>query len=402
MERRLHGKGFREVFMSKSLSAFAFPAAIVLVGINLRPTMATIGPLLDVIQHETGLSDTGASLLTTLPVALMGLCMLGAGRLQAAFGERRGIASGVLLIMLACLGRWVWIGAGALLATAVASGIGIAMVQALMPAVIRQRAGTRAAALMGIYSTAIMGGAMISSAASPWLAQGLTWTAALGVWLLPALVGLVAWCLATSPSDVLPVHAVRRPVHRKRRGWLLLAFFGLGTGAYTLVLAWLPPFYTQLGWTAEAAGALLGALTCAEVASGIAVSALIGRAPDRRAALLVAIGALLAGMLGFSVAPAVLAWPAAVLAGCGIGALFPLSLIVAMDHGDNPADAGAIAGFVQGGGYLLAAVLPFIAGLLREYLADLAPAWWLMAALCLVLAAVAVPLRPGHRISFQN
>jgi CP family cyanate transporter-like MFS transporter len=402
MEPRLRSKGFLESTMSTSLSRYAFPAAIVLVGINLRPTMATIGPLLDVIQRETGLSDTGASLLTTLPVALMGLCMLGAGRLQAALGERRGIASGVLLILLACLGRWVWTGAGALLATAILGGIGIAMVQALMPAVIRQRAGKHTATIMGIYSTAIMGGAMVSSTASPWLAQGLTWGAALGVWLLPALVGLVAWCLATSPSDVASVNTVRRPVHRNRRGWLLLGFFGLGTGAYTLVLAWLPPFYTQLGWSPEAAGALLGALTCAEVASGIAVSALIGRAPDRRVALLMSIGALLAGMLGFSLAPGALAWPAAVLAGFGIGALFPLSLIVAMDHGDNPADAGAIAGFVQGGGYLLAAVLPFVAGLLRENLADLTPAWWLMAALCLVLAAVAVPLRPGHRISFQN
>ena len=90
--------------------------------------------------------------------------------------------------------------------------------------------------------------------------------------------------------------------------------------------------------------------------------------------------------------------------GIGAAMVIPaiMSLIVAMDHGDNAADAGAIAGFVQGGGYLLAAVLPFVAGLLREHLADLTPAWWLMAALCLVLAAVAVPLRPGHRISFQN
>jgi CP family cyanate transporter-like MFS transporter len=82
--------------------------------------------------------------------------------------------------------------------------------------------------------------------------------------------------------------------------------------------------------------------------------------------------------------------------------LFPLSLIVAMDHGDNPADAGAIAGFVQGGGYLLAAILPLAAGLLREHLSNLAPAWWLMAALCLVLALIAMSLRPGHRISMQG
>jgi CP family cyanate transporter-like MFS transporter len=393
---------FQELDMSKSLGAYAFPAAVVLVGINLRPTMATIGPLLDVIQRETGLSDTGASLLTTLPVALMGVCMLGASRLQAALGARRGIASGVLLIVLTCLGRSAWSGPTALLATAIAGGIGIAMVQALMPMAIRHRAGGHTATVMGIYSTAIMGGAMISSAASPWLAQGMTWTAALGVWVFPALVGLAAWCLATSQPDALPVHAVRRPVHRKRRGWLLLGFFGLGTGAYTLVLAWLPPFYTQLGWSPEAAGALLGALTCAEVAAGIAVSAVVGRTPDRRVVLLLAIGALLAGMLGFSLAPAALAWPAALLAGLGIGALFPLSLIVAMDHGDNPADAGAIVGFVQGGGYLLAAILPLAAGLLREHLSNLAPAWWSMAALCLVLALIAMSLRPGHRISMQG
>lgn len=387
--------------MSKRFRQFAFPAAIVLVGINLRPTMAAIGPLLDAIQHETGLSDAGASLLTALPVALMGICMLGTTRLKDALGERLGIASGVVLILLACLGRWIWVDTSSLLVTAIAGGVGIAMVQALMPAVIRHRAGNRSATMMGVYSTAIMGGAMISSAASPWIAQGLGWSAALGIWMFPALAGWAAWWRATSQTDVLPLHTERRPAYRKRRAWLLLAFFGLGTGAYTLVLAWLPPFYTQLGWPAEAAGALLGALTFAEVVAGIAVSALIGRSPDRRAALFASIGALLAGMLCLCLAPVSCAWPAALLAGLGIGALFPLSLIVAIDHGENSGDAGAIVGFVQGGGYLLAAILPLVAGLLRENLSNLTPAWWLMAALCLVLAVLAIPLRPGCRISFQ-
>lgn len=388
--------------MSKRFRQFAFPAAIVLVGINLRPTMATIGPLLDAIQHETGLSDTGAGLLTTLPVALMGLCMLGAARLKTAFGERLGIVAGVLLILLASLGRWLRPDTVALLVTAVAGGVGIAMVQALMPSVIRHRMGNRSANMMGVYSTAIMGGAMLSSSASPWIAQSWGWSAALGIWAFPALAGWVAWWGATSRADTLPAQGARRPLYRKKRAWLLLAFFGLGTGAYTLVLAWLPPFYTQLGWSAEAAGAMLGALTLAEVMAGLAVSAWIGRLPDRRLALFAAIGALLAGMLCLCLAPVVLPWLAVLLAGLGIGALFPLSLIVAMEHGENPGDAGAIAGFVQGGGYLLAAVLPLVAGLLRENLSDLTPAWWLMAALCLVLAAIAIALGPGQRISFQR
>ena len=388
--------------MSRLSSRLVFPAAILLVAINLRPTLASIGPLLDLIQRDTGLNDVGAGLLTTLPVALMGVCLLGTSWLKAVLGERAGIATGTALILLTCLWRWGWPGASQLIVTSILGGVGIAIVQALMPGVIRHRAGARTASLMGLYSTGVMGGALISSTASPWIAQDWGWPAALGVWALPALAGLAAWSAATSASDNLGSMAKGRPVYRASRTWLLLAFFGLGTGAYTLVLAWLPPFYTQFGWSARAAGGLLGALTLAEVIAGIAVSLWIDRSPDRRPALFAAIGALLAGLLCLCLAPLPLAWPAALLAGLGIGALFPLSLIVAMDHGENAADAGMIVGFVQGGGYVLAAMLPLVAGLLRQYLSNLALAWWLMAVLCVVLVLIAVRFRPGDRLSLPS
>ncbi|MCE8469861.1 hypothetical protein LZ189_12585, partial [Rhodovulum sulfidophilum] len=137
-----------------------------------------------------------------------------------------------------------------------------------------------------------------------------------------------------------------------------------------------------------------------EVVAGLVVSCWVSRSTDRRPAIFTAIGALFAGLLGLIFAPLALAWPSAVFAGLGIGALFPLSLIVAMDHGDNASAAGAIAGFVQGGGYLVAAALPLIAGLLREYLSDLTLAWALMAGLCVVLWLIAIRLRPGQRITF--
>ena len=47
----------------------------------------------------------------------------------------------------------------------------------------------------------------------------------------------------------------------------------------------------------------------------------------------------------------------------------------------------------------LAAFLPFIAGVLRQHLADLTPAWWLMAILCLALALMTVRLRPGPHVT---
>lgn len=387
-----------------------FPAAILLVGLNLRPLLASVGPLLDTIQHDTALGDTGASLLTAVPVMLMGLCLLGTGRVQALLGPHAGILLGMVLIATACLGRLIVPDAPMLIGTAILGGMGIATVQALMPAVIRRHYGARAAGMMGLYSTAIMGGALLASFASPRIAPHGGWPVALGLWGGPALLGMGLWQGARLSQA--RTQAPRRAPHqtpgqtpghplqlrRSPRAWTLLFFFGLGTGAYTLVLAWLPPYYTRLGWSSAAAGTLLSLVTLAEVVAGIAVSFRVNRFHDRRPLLFPAIGALLAGLLCLTLAPLALAWLAAILVGTGIGALFPLSLIVAMDHGEDPAQAGQIVGFVQGGGYLLAALLPFGAGIMRAHLSDLAPAWWLMTGLCGVLAILAARLRPGERL----
>ncbi|RKF23090.1 MFS transporter [Altericroceibacterium spongiae] len=386
--------------MPPRATQLALPAAILLVACNLRPALAGIGPLLDPIQSATGLGDTGAGLLTTIPVALMGLCLLVSDSIRTRFGDCWGIAIGLGAIALACALRWIAPEATALLASAVLAGVGIAFVQALMPAIIRTYCTERSARLMALYSTGIMGGAMIASTVSPPLAGLLNWPGALGVWLGPALAALAVWVAISRRFETSLVRRPRRAaaLHRSRRAWLLLLFFGLGTGAYTLVLAWLPPFYTRLGWSADAAGGLLGFVTLAEVIAGLGVSAWIDRLEDRRAALFAAIAALLFGLLALIAAPLTLAWPAALLLGLGIGALFALSLIVAMDHADNAALAGTIAGFVQGGGYLIAAVLPFAAGLLRAQLNDLTPAWLLMTGLCLALFLIAARFRPGDRI----
>ena len=52
--------------------------ALVLIGLNMRPLLTSIGPLLPTLRQATGLSFGGAALLTTLPVLMMGLMALAA------------------------------------------------------------------------------------------------------------------------------------------------------------------------------------------------------------------------------------------------------------------------------------------------------------------------------------
>ncbi|UGA38603.1 hypothetical protein JOS77_01970 [Chromobacterium haemolyticum] len=81
--------------------------SIILVGLNLRPALAAIGPLLDQLRHATGMSFSDASLLTTLPVATMGAGAFLGSWLERRAGARQGVVIALLLILLSSALRWL-------------------------------------------------------------------------------------------------------------------------------------------------------------------------------------------------------------------------------------------------------------------------------------------------------
>lgn len=158
----------------------------------------------------------------------------------------------------------------------------------------------------------------------------------------------------------------------------------------------------MFSWGGPDSGYLLGALTLTEVAAGLSVSMFIGRFPDRRVPLLGMLLLILVGLAGLVIAPLSMAIPAAVLLGIGIGALFPLSLIVTMDHVSDAKSAGALMEFVQGGGYIIASGMPFLAGLIREHSTNLSQAWLLMAFGIVVLMAIVMRFKPAAQFESHS
>lgn len=385
--------------------------AIILLALNLRPAIAAIGPLLDLIETSTGLTHTEASLLTTLPVFVMGLGALFGASLRYRLGERGGVAIGTAMILFACLSRLSLTGKMGLIATATVVGFGIALVQTLLPAFIKRRfPNQESGRVMGLFTTGIMGGAAIAAASAANFADRFGWPSALALWSGPAIAAVLLWVTLVPRTDLrLQATSTRPPSGSKQpsppfrsnvRAWELLVFFGIGTGAYTLVLAWLPPFYTALGWSRADAGFLLSGLTLVEVVAGLAVSAFIGSFPDRRGPLITVLGFLLIGLGCLITAPLSSAILATVLLGFGIGALFPLSLILTLDHIDDPTRAGELAAFVQGGGYIVASLMPLLAGYLRDRFSDLSQAWMVMAAGSLLLIGMSARFSPASYARF--
>ncbi|KPW39673.1 MFS transporter [Pseudomonas coronafaciens pv. atropurpurea] len=374
--------------------------SVVLVALNLRPSMAAVGPLLAAIRLDMPLSFAAASLLTMLPVMVMGLAMFFGVRVAHLLGSHRSVMLSLALIGVATLAR-VFLGAAVdLIASAVLAGLGVAIIQALMPALIKARFKSHVSLCMGLYVTAIMGGAAIAASLSPlilWLSG--SWHVALSVWSALALLALCFWKgqqRRLSQPDAPEAMLEQRAFSRLPRAWMLGVFFGLGTASYTCVLAWLAPYYVEHGWSEQGAGLLLGFVTLMEVISGLLVPALANRSRDKRIALSVLLGLMMAGFAGLILMPeqSSLVW--AGLLGLGIGGLFPMSLIVSMDHLDDPQQAGSLTAFVQGIGYLIASLSPLFAGMIRDLTGSFVGAWWSLMAVVAIMLLMIARLNPRH------
>lgn len=379
--------------MLKRTSPLLFAVIAFIVGLNLRPILASVGPLFSVLQREAGLTATQFSLLTTLPVAMMGLAALCGPWLLARIGAVRGIMLGLFILLIACSLRGFSTSLTGLMGTALLGGASIGTIQALMPALIKKAYTQTASTIMSLFSTGIMAGAAVAAASAEPLFSWLTLKPALAMAGVLALLALMLWLpLVKQPQGEQTAH--ESVTLSSSRTGLLLLFFGVGTGAYTLVLAWLPPLYIQAGWSARSSGYMLAWLTLTEVAAGFAVSALIGKFPDRRVPLITVLLLLLAGLLCLVFSPGTTPVLSTLLLGIGIGALFPLSLIVTFDHARTPAQAGKLLSKVQGGGYMIAALMPLVAGIVRDSSVSLTSAWLVMSAGVVLLIVIAFTFKP--------
>lgn len=371
---------------------------IVLVGLNLRPSMAAVGPLLSAIRGDIALSFSVASLLTMLPVMAMGLAMFFAMGISQRLGEQRTVLTSLAIIGLATVARLFVDSAAELIVSAVLAGFGIALIQALMPAFIKSRFPDNVALCMGLYVTSIMGGAAIAASFAPLvMSRTGSWRVGLAIWAGLALLALLFWWAqrANTLRDSAPV-VRKQSFFTHSRAWLLAIFFGLGTASYTCVLAWLAPYYVEKGWSEQNAGLLLGFLTAMEVISGLVVPAIAHRSRDRRVVLMALLGLIIGGFCGLILSPQFLSllWPC--LLGLGIGGLFPMSLIVSLDHLDNPQRAGGLTAFVQGIGYLIAGLSPLMAGMIRDQLGSFEWAWWSLTAVMMIMLVMVWRFDPLH------
>jgi len=189
---------------------------------------------------------------------------------------------------------------------------------------------------------------------------------------------------------------------KRPRVWLLMACFGLVNGGYSTVVAWLAPFYREHGWSAAASGSLLAILAMCQALAALVLPVLAKGKDDLRPWLWLTLVMQAAGFAALAFRPEAAPLASAMLLGAGLGGCFALSMIVALDHLPDPAEAGALSALMQGGGFLITALPPWIVAALHEATGSFVAGWLLHLASAIVVAVLYWRVSPASYARAMN
>ncbi|WP_210502736.1 MFS transporter [Nocardioides xinjiangensis] len=372
-------------------------AAVVLVSINLRPGASSIGPVLEEVRLGLGMSAGVAGAVTGLPGLVFGLV----GAVSVAFARKVGMTAGVAVgLAVAALGLLLRVSTDsvpAFLVPTVVGLAGMAVGNVLVPAWIK--AHGHAVALMTVYGTGlVVGGTIGSLATAPATEAGGSWRAGLGMWGVLAAVALPLWgWLALrerrSPTEHRVVGAAPSGrVAHSPTAVALTVLFGVQSMHAYVQFGWLPQVYRDAGISASHAGALQALLSSVGIAGALALPTVIERGRGLQV-LALSFGVLLVlGYTGLLVAPATVPWLWALVLGYA-GLAFPFAIAMITARTRHPSVTAQLSGFVQSVGYALAAIGPFLVGVVH----DATGGWTLVLAL---LALTGIPLAlAGMRVA---
>jgi CP family cyanate transporter-like MFS transporter len=344
----------------------ALLVATLAASFNLRIALVGVGPVIEDIRADVGVSSAVAGLLTTVPIVCMGVLAFAGPPVIRRLGVKRTIAVSLVLIGAGTLTRAVMPSGWSLILATFPIGVGLALAGVALPILVKENFPERGGLVTGAYVASMtLASALFSFTVVPVSDFLGGWREALAASALAAAIALPIWLVAGKGAREETVPSAARTSDSVRLGIALALVFGLQAVPFSSMISWVAAIYRDAGWDPADAAITTGLIMLFGVPSAVAIPGLSdGR--DRRLWIAGTAAFVAAGVLGVALAPeaAPLVW--LVLFGLGNGALFPLVLTLPVDFGRAPAEVAELAVWTLGGGYLISAIGPVTVGALRD------------------------------------
>ena len=384
-----------------------------LAGAAMRMTLLAIPPVIPLVHEELQMTETQIGLLIGLPLLIFALAAVPGSLLIARMGTRRAVLIGMVVAALSSGARAAAIDVWTLYAAAIATGLGIAVMQPGMPTLVRNWMPKRISLGTLAYSSGMVMGASLPPALTipvilPLL--GGSWRRDLVFWAAITVL-MVPLFFLLSPAD----HETDRPgaaAASARRWWpdwksplvwILGLAFGSNSSPFFSANAFIGDYLTSAG-RPEALASTIGWLNGAQIFALVVLFFAADRLQGRAWPYLIFGPLMLAGFLGIIFAPSPL-WLVVSASMIGIATAITMTAILALPALlSAPADIPRTAAGMFTISYTSAIVIPTLSGALW----DISGKPWaafvpscICAALLAVLGTVATRLRPASEAT-QN
>lgn len=341
---------------------------VMVVALNLRAGVASVGPVLPEVRAGLGLTGTGAAVLTMLPLLCFGVLAVAGSGLARRAGIEPVLMVALLLLTAGLAGR-VLGGPSLLLAGTVVVGGSIAVANVLLPPLIKRDFPGHIGLMMGVYTMSLAGSAALAAGITVPVgnAIGHGWRGALWMWTWPAMMAAVMWLPMLNRGTTPPQRRMAESsLARHPLAWQVTIYFGLQSMMFYAMLSWLPTIYRDHGFSPEAAGVPMFLCGLAQIPVALLLPRFATRAPNQVVHIAVSTAFMGAGILGVLIAPTTAPYLWAVLFGIGTGACLAMGLALFVLRTSQVEDSARLSGMAQSVGYLICACGPLLFGLVHD------------------------------------
>jgi MFS transporter, CP family, cyanate transporter len=358
---------------SRAWAPALFVAGMLALAFNLRGAITSLPPVFPELASALHLSSVTIALLAATPVLCFAVFSFVAAPLSRRFGEERVLLASLLLLAVGLIARGAWPVTMLFPGTVVAGGA-IALMNVLLPSLVKRRRPGQAGLLIGVYLLSMAMGAILGSliAVPVFQSSGGSARLTLGLWALPAVVAALAWLpqwrFRTTPAAPGGAPSGGAPLVRVSRhalAWQVMGFMGLQSLIYYSALSWLPILLRDRGAGAVHAGGLLALMNLGNGITALLAPTIAQRVRNQRWLIAVTVVISAAGLAGVWFAPLAGAAAWTLLLGLGQGAALGLAIYFTAARAPDAVTAASLSAFTQGGGYVVATAGPLIVGLLH-------------------------------------
>lgn len=343
---------------------------IIMIATNLRAPITSVGPLVGTITNSLNLTGAQAGLITTLPLIAFAIISPIAPKLARKFGTETTILGSLILIILGLGIRYLPSIPTLFLGTAILV-CGIAVGNVLIPSIVKQEFQNQSGLVTGIYSVSMnLTGAIASGVSIPLIEKlGWTWNQAFSLWIILAALALLAWLPQLKNKKATPdvnVVDTNNSIWHSSLAWSVSLFMGIQSFIFYVLVAWLPEMLISQGIPSSKSGGMLSLLQLTLLPTTFIIPIIAEKRPNQKSLVVISFELFTLGISGLMFSSLAVISLSIIAIGIAGGIAFSLSMMFFNLRTSTPKEAADLSGMAQSIGYILAAVGPFLFGLLHD------------------------------------